>query len=314
MNLLVQTIVIGVLLLAGGLLAWRNYRTGRGDRQGATRMALAFFLLGFIAWICRAHHVADPVYEFILFQRGMGPVLYLVSLMWIFYMALEPYVRRVWPETIISWSRMLAGKWFDPLVGRDVLAGAAVGVMSTLLSLVEYGIPRVLGENIMPVPLPSITSVALMLNATQNMAGLFTSGIESLYLGLIVLLYLVLVRMMTRRRWVAAATFIFLFTLATAHYRVDKWWVLGPENLLSLVIQAVLAAVLLIVLSRNGLLALIFCLLTRALLLDFPVTWDFSAWYAGASLAGIGATLLILALGFYAARGGKPLVVLRALE
>src|SRR5262249_49396932 len=71
-NLLVQTVVTAALLLAGGLLAFRNYHSGRGDRSGAIRMALAFFLLGIVAWVLGAHHVADPVFEFLLFRRGMG--------------------------------------------------------------------------------------------------------------------------------------------------------------------------------------------------------------------------------------------------
>ncbi len=306
-NLRIQTAVIVSLLVAGSLLAWKNYNSGRGDRPGASRMAMAFFLLGVVAWLCRAHHVTDPVEEFILFERGMGPVLYLVSLMWIFYMALEPYVRRVWPETVISWSRLLSGKWIDPLVGRDVLAGAAVGVITTLLSILENQIPQWLGPQRILVPLPSITSISQMLNATQDYAGLFSSAIASLYLGLIVLLFLVLMRMMTRRRWVAAAAFILLFAVATAHYRVDIWWKLKPENVMSLVIQAVLALVLFMILMRHGLVAVIFCLLVRELLTGFPVTWDFSAWYAGTSAVAIGTVVLILGLGFYAAIGGRSL-------
>jgi hypothetical protein len=33
-------------------------------------------------------------------------------------------VRRRWPATLVSWSRLLAGRFRDPLVGRDVLAGS----------------------------------------------------------------------------------------------------------------------------------------------------------------------------------------------
>jgi hypothetical protein len=38
--------------------------------------------------------------------------------------ALEPYLRRRWPERIISWNRLLAGEFRDPLVGRDILIGS----------------------------------------------------------------------------------------------------------------------------------------------------------------------------------------------
>jgi hypothetical protein len=247
----------------------------------------------------------------------MGSVLYVVSLVWVLYLALEPYVRRVWPETVISWSRLLAGKWFDPLVGRDVLAGSAVGVMTTLLAIVEYQIPRWLGERSgVPVPLPSITSVSHMLNATQSLSGslsgVFEAGIGALYLGLIALLFLVLVRLVTRKPLVAGLSFVVLFAIATAHYRQEEpLWSLGLENVLSLSSRAVLAMVLLGLLARHGLVAVIFCLLIRALLMDFPVTWDFSAWYAAASVVAIGTVLVVLGAGFHAAMGGRgPLAIL----
>jgi hypothetical protein len=303
-NLLIQTLVIAALLLVGTFLAWKNYRSGRGDRMGATRMGLAFFLLGVVAWFCTAHHVPDLIAEFTLFRRGMGPVLYSVSLMWVFYMAMEPYVRRVWPETVISWSRLLGGKWIDPLVGRDVLAGAAVGVMTTLLTVVEYRVPAWLTSVRMPVPLPSIVSASSMLEATQSYGPLFSSAIVALYSGLTLLLCLVLLRLVTRNKWATMVLAVVLFAVATAHYRVDDPAHLGPENWLSLGIQALLATTLLAILTRHGLVALIFCLLVRSFMMDFPVTWDFSAWYRGASLSGIVPTVIVLGAGFYAAIGG----------
>jgi len=313
-NLVIQTTVIAALLVVGTYLAWKNYRSLRGDRAGALRMALAFFVLGMVAWLFRAHHVPDVVMEFVLFSRGMGPVLYSVGLMWIFYMALEPYVRRIWPEAVISWSRLLGGKWMDPVVGRDVLAGAAVGVMTTLLSIIEYQVPqwladhRWLAEGKMPVPLPSIQAAAAMLRATQDFGMLFSTGMVALYSGLTLLLCLVLVRMVIKRPWATAVLAVVIFAVATAHYRVEEPWRLGPENWLSLGIQALLALALLAVLTRHGLVALIFCLLVRALLLDFPVTWDFGAWYGSASLAGILPTAAVLAVSFYAALGGRVLL------
>jgi len=185
-----------------------------------------------------------------------------------------------------------------------------VGVITTLLAIVEYQIPIWLGnaggEARVSVPLPSITSVSLMLDATQNLGGLFEGAIGALYLGLIVLLFLVLMRLVTKRPTVAGISFVVLFAIATAHYKVgEPWWHLGAENVLSLAIRALLAMVLLGLLMRHGLVAVIVCLLMRALLMDFPVTWDFTAWYAGASMAAIGAVLIVMGYGFYAAMGGR---------
>jgi hypothetical protein len=122
----------------------------------------------------------------------------------------------------------------------------------------------------------------------------------------------VLARMLIKLRWVATILAVVLFAIATAHYRVEEPWRLGWENLMSLGIQALLALAMLAVLTRHGLVALIFCLLVRALLLDFPVTWNFSAWYASASLAGIVPTVIVLTVGFYAALGGQSLLSLRS--
>ena len=46
---------------------------------------------------------------------------------WVLYMAIEPYVRRVWPRMLVSWTRLLSGRLRDPLLGRDVLIGLLVG-------------------------------------------------------------------------------------------------------------------------------------------------------------------------------------------
>jgi hypothetical protein len=105
--------------------------------------------------------------------------------------------------------------------------------------------------------------------------------------------------MIAKRAWITNLISVLLFAIATVHYREGTLFQLG--NYLSLLIQCCFALVLLIVLTRHGLVALIFCLLARALLLDFPVTWDFSAWYRNASLAGILPIVLILGFSFYLA-------------
>ena len=45
----------------------------------------------------------------------------------IYYIACEPLIRRLWPETLIAWSRLLSGYWKNPLVGRNILIGTAIG-------------------------------------------------------------------------------------------------------------------------------------------------------------------------------------------
>ena len=60
-------------------------------------------------------------------------MLFVPAFAWLLYIALEPHLRRVWPETMIGWSRLLAGSVRDPLVGRDVLVGVLVAIGDGLI-------------------------------------------------------------------------------------------------------------------------------------------------------------------------------------
>lgn len=43
--------------------------------------------------------------------------------MWVTYMAIEPYVRRVWPRMLVGLVRLLSGRLRDPAVrsGGDIV-------------------------------------------------------------------------------------------------------------------------------------------------------------------------------------------------
>ena len=64
--------------------------------------------------------------------EGVAWALFISAFIWFLYMALEPFVRRRWPNLIISWSRLVAGDFRDPMVGRDILIGGMLGFCHTL--------------------------------------------------------------------------------------------------------------------------------------------------------------------------------------
>jgi serine/threonine-protein kinase len=299
----VRSLMNACLLVAGGYLAWRNYRSGRGDRIGALRMAIAFFGFGFIAWLLRAHHVPDPLQEYSLFQRAMGAIVYRVCTIWIFYLALEPYVRRIWPETIISWSRLLGGKWFDPLVARDVLIGSAIGAFTAVLAALDMLIPRWLG---FPAPLPSVGDSNRMLGSLTSYSVLFSGAIQALYGSLILLLLLVLMRIALRRKSLVFPAFILLFVAGTA-----RW---PDADYVTYLIQAFIAMFFLTLLIRHGLVALVFCLLVQNFLTEFPISSRFSQWHASIAFVGLTAVVILLAISFYTSLTKRPFGNLRTLE
>jgi serine/threonine-protein kinase len=121
-----------LILIGATWLGRRNYVRGRGDRQGAFRLAVVVFVLQMMLWMCRSHFVPslDVIGTLVL---AISTGLFLSALVLVLYLSLEPYVRRHWPQTIISWNRMLIGNFRDPLVGRDILYGTIFGLFLVLI-------------------------------------------------------------------------------------------------------------------------------------------------------------------------------------
>jgi len=96
-------------------------------------------VMSLVAWFFKAHHVASDA-EQGLIENALAKAAFLCLVYWLIYLALEPWVRRYWPQTMITWSRVLAGKWRDPLVGRDLLFGTLFGIAYALL--IASGLPE----------------------------------------------------------------------------------------------------------------------------------------------------------------------------
>src|SRR4029077_1347106 len=120
---------IALVIFAGSIfLAHRNYSRGKGDRQGALRLASLVFTLELSICLFRSHFVPTlGTAGVILFAVSTG--LFVSGFIWVLYLALEPYVRRNWPQMIISWTRFISGRLRDPLVGRDLLFGILLGII-----------------------------------------------------------------------------------------------------------------------------------------------------------------------------------------
>jgi hypothetical protein len=93
-------------------MAWRNLRQGRSDRRGAVMAGTAFILAaGF--WALSAGHVAS-MFEATLLIATLGMPVFIAVSFWLVYIALEPYVRRNWPDALVSWTRLCHGQFADP--------------------------------------------------------------------------------------------------------------------------------------------------------------------------------------------------------
>jgi hypothetical protein len=100
--------------------------------RGAVRVGSAVAILGLLGWLFTAHHVSTDA-ERELLGEAMASALFSGFLFWVVYLALEPWVRRYWPQALISWSRLLDGRFRDPMIGRDLLFAVPFGLAWALL-------------------------------------------------------------------------------------------------------------------------------------------------------------------------------------
>jgi hypothetical protein len=291
--LILATLFLG-LIVASTLVVRRNLKLKRGDTRGALRLGTFVLVTFLIVWLLRAHHVTSPG-EFDITFIALSWALLYSGLATIFYLALEPYVRRKDPHTLIAWSRLLAGQWRDPLVGRDLLIGTVYGTVLTLFESADNFLLPLFGK--LP-PAPGIL-------ATESLKGVLPSIGLLLHFTLIFLLYallifflLFLLRLVVRKDWIAAIVIVILGAGTNTG---------GDYPLVTFIASAVIWLSILLILKRFGLLVLIVGLVVQNVLQVFPVTYRLSQWYAAPGLAGVLAIAALAIYGFYTALAGKPI-------
>lgn len=288
-------VVVLIVLVFGGaaFFARRNYRLGRGDRRGATRIAVWGVGVMLVSWLLAEHHVAN-INETSLIAQFAGEALFVSGLLWILYMALEPLVRRSWPQTMVSWARLLSGAWRDPLVGRDILAGCVFGVAGACLVRLSILAPSWFGyPEAMPLP-PEFDA----LYGTRSFIATVASTLSESVLSALALLFLVfLMRSLLRNEWVAAIVVGVIITLP-AVARNEARWVVG-------VVEITYYLLFLFASIRFGILALVFTLFVGNLLIQVPLTFDSSDWYSGASYGGLLLVGVLTAYAFQTSLGGR---------
>jgi serine/threonine-protein kinase len=286
-----------VLLLATGMivLATRNLRLGRGDRRGALRLFVFGLVSGTVAVLLRLHLPPSFVDAADLSMACLGQALYWAASGWLLYIALEPLLRRTWPHLLISWSRLLSGRFKDPLVGRDVLLGTAAGTLLAALGLGGDLVPRLLGR---PQLTPFTQAIPVLGSTRDGLAVLIGGLYPAAYRGAALLLVLLLLYRLSGRRSVAGAI-VFGMLLLTA--------IPGEDPLGGLPMAALRCAVGVTVVLRLGALSIAVMTWVQWVLFRLPLAADVSAWYAPASHLGLAIVAAVAVYGFVVALAGQPL-------
>jgi serine/threonine-protein kinase len=287
------TIVFALMLVGGALLALRNLRLGRGDRRGAFRLAVFYFALHLLILIFDAHHTPVPRGEMDLVIQNLEIALFTAAFMWLVYIALEPFVRRRWPHRIISWTRLLAGGWRDPLVGRDMLIGAVAGVCAMLVINLANLAPRWIGRPLAFPETPDILSLGIQHFVLKFVTQVNASvGMAFTFLFLLLLFFVVL------RREILAAAALFLLIAALVALDIGGQ---APAIPFALIFAFITVGVL----HRYGFLPLVMTLLFVHLWVFFPVTTELTAWYAADFVIALIICTAVVIYGFWRSLAGQ---------
>jgi predicted Ser/Thr protein kinase len=285
------SLVLLVPLFAAVFLARWNFVHGKGDRRGAMRLAIAFFSIH-MAILAFTPHISSVGNFFFILIQMIGTSLFWGGMMWVLYLALEPYVRRYWPQAMISWARVLGGRWRDPLVGRDVLYGVILGVLFCNLFVLTESLAAWLGA-----PPSNVSADYVGLSARKAFGVWLALDLGSVSSTLLLFLILFLFRVSLRKSWLAAIGFILLFTAlksVTSSYPAVVW----P-------MQAIMYTVVAVGALRFGLVTLAIALYTADLALNLPVTLNPSAWYFTNATLALGTIAALAIWGFYTALAGQ---------
>lgn len=289
---LLRFLLLSALAVGSLVQTRRNLRLGRGDRQGAIRLAAWIFASNLIARQLLVHDFWSLDSHLSSLMTSLSEVLLISSLVWLLYISLEPYLRRRWPQGIISWTRLLAGRWRDPLVGRDVLIGVAFGVLIAALTKVEFWASRLTDG---PVPLPPALDFQTLLGARQSLAVLLGFQSFAILSGLGFFFLLMLTRLAVKRDWLA------LLVVAIPLFLQNLLFLQDESQALTFAFITVPLAWLLgvFLVLRYGLVAGISGILVSRMFQYFPTGLDLDAWHSTPSLFGFAVCIALASFGFW---------------
>jgi eukaryotic-like serine/threonine-protein kinase len=243
-------------------------------------------------FLCRSHFSSfgDTIFLTII---AMSTALFISGAIWMLYMAIEPWVRRQWPKTIISWTRVLSGAWRDPVVGRDILLGVALGVVWILVFEIHYIPIMHMGGA------PGLGSTDALMGGRVALGAWLRQWPQSIQTTLVFFLLLLGLRFLLRKEWLAAIVFIAIFAVPRG--------IASPYMAIELPAQILVYAIALLIVIRFGLVSLAVAIFTIDMMANVPFSADLSTWYMTTSILALLSVVALAGWGFYHSLGGQPL-------
>jgi Protein kinase domain len=286
------------VLFIGVYFARRNIRMRRGDLRGALWISTLVFVALASGAILFAHHAYASFGDFMWWIRG-GLAFFLFDAVyaWVCYMAIEPYMRRLWPEQAITWNRFLSGRFRDPLVGRDILTGAIAGTGAAAAMFVLKATP---GWLFLPGSWSAQVEL-LALSGTFRQWGMifYLIGVTAITgVGLIVAVTVPYLLFRSRKLAVAVCFVTGAVTLCLG----------APASPVNQVLFACVGSLILtLCLFRFGVFSAAAAFFVLNLLTRLPLRFEPQSWAGRAAIMTIIIAIAVTVYGFAISLGGRPL-------
>ncbi len=262
-----------VVAAGAALVAWRNHKAGRSDLRGASRLGAGVMGCSLVGWVLTAHHV--PTFQYFpALSRAVGAALSVGVLGGLLYMAVEPFVRRRWPESLIAWTRLLSGRVRDPLVGSHLLIGTACGLGLTIWLTLKIAV-------LLSQGLVTQQNWQMLQGPGWALSALLWSLIWlSVTKVLVIFVLFLFARVIFRRDWAATVAVVLLSNSLPV--------LENPRPIIEMAFEIPAAALSVWLLFRMGVLPAVVAFFVAEALVYSPLTTNLSAWYCRTHAARVG--------------------------
>ena len=192
----------------------------------------------------------------------------------------------------------MVGDWRDPLVGRDILIGGMLGLAHTVVIYSGNLSQQLIGFTVAPNRGFNFTYIQSFRHLWANFLMAPVSGIFAAFGPL---LFLVLLVTIFRKQWLATIVFwtLYFSVLGLAFASGGHW--IGWLGI------ALNATIMVVCISRFGLLAVVSFQVFFTLSFHNPITAKFSSWYFGNTIFAVVVLLGLAIYGFYISLAGQKI-------
>jgi serine/threonine-protein kinase len=286
---MLQRVLFLLLLAVAVPLGIARYRSVKTEYSTAVRLAFMVVLLETVAAVLRLGSSAslyDAVSRLcVVLVRSAG----VASLLGLCYVAVDGYARRYWPHLLVTWNRLLLGRFTDLGVRYHTLVGACVGCWWGLLAPAERAVVSACGWNLRPMFTGD--RIAEKLHGFGAVLASYCGCAEqALLLGLLFLFMLVVLRaaVLNPNRTVAVCA---LLLAAVVVPRGANFY----TSLLSIGLGGAVVGAW--VMARFGLLAIVVAMFVSAVLNSTSMNLSTHTWTFGISLCAVLIVVCMLVWG-----------------